>query len=100
MKSFFDQGWQISIYSNGDKAIDQTLASYTKLLAGSAKPQDRRLRIEHFTINNESQVKQAAKLGVIPSFTIGHVDYWGSAFSNYIVGADRAKRIDPASRRL
>ncbi len=96
MKSFFDQGWQLSTHANGDKAIDQTLSSYSKLLAGNPNPQDRRLRIEHFTVNNEAQVKQAAKLGVVPSFTIGHVDYWGAAFNNHIIGADRAKRIDPA----
>ena len=96
MKSYFDQGWQISSHSNGDKAIDQALKSYSKLLAGNPKPQDRRLRIEHFTINNESQVKQAVKLGVVPSFTIGHVNYWGSAFHNHIVGSKRAERIDPA----
>jgi predicted amidohydrolase YtcJ len=96
MKSYFDQGWQLSSHSNGDKAIDQALNSYSKLLAGNPKPQDRRLRIEHFTVNNESQVKKAVKLGVVPSFTIGHVDYWGSAFNNHIIGPERAKRIDPA----
>jgi predicted amidohydrolase YtcJ len=96
MKAFFDQGWQISTHSNGDKAIDQTLSSYSKLLSGNPKPQDRRLRIEHFTVNNESQVKQAVKLGVIPSFTIGHVNYWGAAFNDHIIGPERAKRIDPA----
>jgi predicted amidohydrolase YtcJ len=95
-KAFFDQGWQISTHANGDKAIDQTLNTYSKLLANNPNPQDRRLRIEHFTINNESQVKKAVKLGVVPSFTIGHVDYWGAAFNNELVGAERAKRIDPA----
>lgn len=95
-KAYFDLGWQISTHANGDKAIDQTLASYSKLLANNPKPQDHRLRIEHFTINNESQVKKAVKLGVVPSFTIGHVDYWGAAFNNELVGAERAKRIDPA----
>lgn len=96
MKSYFDQGWQISTHSNGDKAIDQALNSYEKLLTGNPKPQDRRLRIEHFTVNNEEQVKKAVKLGVVPSFTIGHVDYWGSAFHDHIIGPERAKRIDPA----
>lgn len=96
MKSYFDQGWQISSHSNGDKAIDQALNSYEKLLAGNPKPQDRRLRIEHFTVNNQSQVKKAVRLGVVPSFTIGHVNYWGSAFDNHILGSERAKRIDPA----
>lgn len=97
MKTYFDQGWQISTHSNGDKAIDQALNSYAKLLAGNKKPQDRRLRIEHFTVNNASQVKKAVQLGVVPSFTIGHVHYWGSAFYNFIIGPDRARRIDPAA---
>jgi predicted amidohydrolase YtcJ len=66
------------------------------LLAGNPKPQDRRLRIEHFTVNNEAQVKKAVQLGVVPSFTIGHVDYWGAAFNDHIIGSERAKRIDPA----
>ena len=95
MKPFFDQGWQISIHANGDKAIEQTLNNYEKLLAGNPKPQDRRLRIEHFTVNNEGQVKKAVKLGVIPSFTIGHIDYWGSAFNNHVLGPERAHRLDP-----
>ena len=95
-KPFFDQGWQISTHANGDKAIDQTLNNYSKLLAGNSKPAERRLRIEHFTVNNESQVKKAVSLGVVPSFTIGHIDYWGSAFDQHLIGPERAKRIDPA----
>lgn len=96
MKSYFDQGWQISSHSNGDKAIDQALNSYAKLLAGNPKPQERRLRIEHFTVNHPDHVTKSVKLGVIPSFTIGHVNYWGSAFNNHIIGSERAERIDPA----
>ena len=96
MKSYFDQGWQISSHSNGDKAIDQALNSYSKLLAGNPNPQERRLRIEHFTVNHPEHVKTAVKLGVVPSFTIGHVDYWGAAFNNHIIGSKRAERIDPA----
>ncbi|MDR3492077.1 MAG: amidohydrolase [Gammaproteobacteria bacterium] len=96
-KIYFDQGWQISTHSNGDRAIDQTLNNYAKLLAGNPHPENRRLRIEHFTINNPEQVKKAVKLGVVPSFTIGHVDYWGEVFHDHIVGAERADRIDPAA---
>ncbi len=96
MKSYFDQGWQISSHSNGDKAIDQALNSYSKLLEGNPNPQKRRLRIEHFTVNHPEHVKTAVKLGVVPSFTIGHVDYWGAAFNNHIIGSKRAERIDPA----
>lgn len=95
MKPLFDQGWQIATHANGDKAIDQTLNNYEKLLVGNPHPEERRLRIEHFTINTLDQVKKAVKLGVIPGFTIGHVDYWGAAFNNHIVGPERAERIDP-----
>ena len=31
-KQYFDQGWQISVHANGDRAIEQTLSLYTKLL--------------------------------------------------------------------
>ena len=96
MKPFYDQGWQIAIHANGDKAIEQTLNNYEKLLSSGANSKDRRLRIEHFTVTKESQVKKAVKLGVVPGFTIGHVDYWGSAFNNQILGPERSSRIDPA----
>lgn len=97
MKVYFDQGWQLAVHANGDRAIEQTLNNYAKLLAGNSHPEARRLRIEHFTINTPSQVKKAVKLGVIPGFTIGHVDYWGEAFHDHIVGPDRANRIDPSA---
>lgn len=96
IKPLFDKGWQISVHANGDRAVQQTLDNYTKLLVGTTNPADRRLRIEHYTINNPEQVKQTVKLGIVPGFTIGHVDYWGEAFHNHIVG-DRADRIAPGA---
>ena len=97
IKPLYDQGWQLAIHANGDRTVEQTLNNYAKLLAGNPDPKARRLRIEHFTINNPDQVKRAAKMGVIPGFTIGHVDYWGEAFHNHIVGPERANRIDPSA---
>jgi predicted amidohydrolase YtcJ len=46
-------------------------------------------------VNTEAQVKQAVSLGVVPSFTIGHVHYWGDAFNDQILGPKRSERIDP-----
>jgi len=97
IKPIYDQGWQLAIHANGDRTVEQTLNNYAKLLEGNPDPKSRRLRIEHFTINTPDQVKRAAKLGVIPGFTIGHVDYWGEAFHNHIVGPERADRIDPSA---
>lgn len=100
VKPLYDQGWQIAIHANGDATVAQALGLYTKLLANEKDPAARRLRIEHFTITNEAQVAQAAKLGVIPGMTIGHVDYWGEVFHDQIVGPQRADRIDPTGSLL
>ena len=97
MRPYFDQGWQISIHANGDRAIDQALENYNTLLAGVAQPESRRLRIEHFTITKPEQLIQTKKLGVVPGFTIGHVHYWGEPFHNQIVGPARANRIDASA---
>jgi predicted amidohydrolase YtcJ len=97
MRPYFDQGWQISIHANGDRAIDQALENYSTLLAGVAQPEKRRLRIEHFTITKPEQLTQTKKLGVVPGFTIGHVHYWGEPFHNQIVGPPRANRIDASA---
>lgn len=93
LKPRFDEGWQISVHSNGDGSIDQTLNVFEKLVT---KPSDTktRLRIEHFTVATQDQISRAAKLGVIPGFTIGHTDYWGEAFHDHLLGAERANRID------
>lgn len=97
IRPYFDQGWQISIHANGDRAIDQALENYSTLLAGIAQPEKRRLRIEHFTITKPEQLIQTKKLGVVPGFTIGHVHYWGEPFHNQIVGPPRANRIDASA---
>lgn len=95
-KPRFDEGWQISVHANGDRSIEQTLNVYEKLVT---KPSDTktRLRIEHFTVPTQAEINKAAKLGVVPGFTIGHTDYWGEAFHDHILGADRADRIDPSA---
>jgi predicted amidohydrolase YtcJ len=95
-KPKFDQGWQISVHSNGDRAIEQTLNVFQKLVT---KPSDAktRLRIEHFTVPTEAQITKAAKLGVVPGFTIGHTDYWGEAFHDHLLGPERANRIDASA---
>lgn len=97
VRPFFDQGWQISVHANGDRAIDQVLGVYGTLLAGNPDPARRRLRIEHFTITTEAQVKRVKELGLTPGMTIGHVGFWGEPFHDRIIGAERAERIDPTA---
>lgn len=94
-KTWFDRGWQLSMHANGDRCIAQALRLYGRLLEGNPDPASRRLRIEHFTVTSEEQVDQAAKLGITPSMTIGHVNFWGQVFHDHVLGDERASRIDP-----
>ena len=43
---------------------------------------------------------QMKALGLSPSFTIGHVYYWGEAFRTKIFGPQRANLIDPCASVL
>jgi predicted amidohydrolase YtcJ len=97
MKPYFDQGWQIAVHANGSRAVEQTLNNYSKLLQGNARPESRRLRIEHFTVTTPEQLVRTKQLGVVPGFTIGHVHYWGQPFNDHILGAARAECIDPSA---
>ncbi len=95
-RPFFDQGWQISCHANGDRAVDQALDVYQSLLANTTDKIARRLRIEHFTVTEESQLDRVKQLGLTISMTIGHVFFWGQVFDQVVLGPQRAQRIDPA----
>jgi predicted amidohydrolase YtcJ len=94
MRGFDRDGWQLIVHANGDRAIDQVLDVYEKILEGRTA-RDRGHRIDHFTVARQDQVTRAATLGVGVSHTIGHVHYWGRAFREYVLGTERAERILP-----
>lgn len=98
VKPYFDDGWQFACHTNGDRALDQGLSLYEALTQKMSPKEraNRRLRLEHFTVNRPEQVKKVADLGFTVSMTIGHVYFWGKVFEEYVLGAPRAARIDPA----
>lgn len=85
-------GWQVVVHANGDRAIDDTLAAYSAL--DEADRAGRRHRIEHCSILHDEQIAEIAALDLSPSFLIGHVHYWGQAFRDEIIGAERADLLD------
>lgn len=94
-----DLGWQVSVHANGDAAIDTVLAAYADVLAKAPRI-DHRHRIEHCSILHPEQMAQMKRLGVSPSFLIGHVHYWGRAFRDQILGPARADLYDPCASAL
>ncbi len=90
------EGWQLVIHANGDRAIDDTLDALTEAVdAGTAAGHhDPRHRIEHCSLLHDEHIERIAGLGASPSFLIGHVHYWGQAFRDEILGAERADLLD------
>ncbi|KAK3170685.1 hypothetical protein OEA41_002767 [Lepraria neglecta] len=94
MSKWMAKGWQLLVHSNGDRATDRALGCSEEILP-KTKDETIMQRIEHFTVTSPAQVSRAASLGLGISHTIGHVYYWGQAFIHWVLGPDRAMRIDP-----
>ncbi|AXE33416.1 amidohydrolase [Chromobacterium phragmitis] len=89
------RGWPVLVHSNGDHSMEVVLDSYQQALeATGADAQALRLRVEHASLLTDAAMGRMAKLGLSPSFLIGHVGYWGHAFQGEILGEARAELLD------
>jgi predicted amidohydrolase YtcJ len=87
-------GCQVSIHAESERAVDQVLWAYEKVLEKYPR-KDHRHRIEHFEIVTPKQIKRVARLGValamqpmfIPVAEGTNLDYYRS-----LIGDERLKR--------
>lgn len=88
--------WQVAVHGNGDQAIEAILGAYTTL---GLRPHesDSRHRIEHCQMASEGQLDRMAESGVLASFFIKHVYYWGDRHRDRFLGPQRANRLNPLS---
>lgn len=97
-KAYAD-GKQTSFHAMGDRAIDQLVDAYRRVIAEQGQ-KNLRLRIEHFTLPSDKNVKLAAELGVVasqqPEYTYlfdtpgGPVEQW--------FGKERSERMEQYKR--
>ncbi|MBO6563745.1 MAG: amidohydrolase [Pseudomonadales bacterium] len=88
-----NRGWALAIHANGDQAIDNVLDAYENafdqgLLTNTP------CRIEHCSILHDEHIERIAKMGLSPSFLIGHVYYWGQAMRDKVFGHSKACLLD------
>ncbi|MBN3816395.1 amidohydrolase [Paraburkholderia sp. Se-20369] len=104
-------GWPIMVHANGDEAIANVLAAYQMVLSKVPPPDSEtpkaeeerkplRHRIEHASLLDDDDLRTMKRLGISPSFLIGHVGYWGRAFRNIILGEERAQKLDRCKSAL
>lgn len=91
------EGWPVVVHANGDAAIDNVLDAFEQADARGLNVAERRCRIEHCSILHDEQIERIRRLGLSPSFLIGHVFYWGKAFRDDVFGPDKAALLDRAA---
>ena len=99
IKEAHGAGWQLGVHANGDGATDVVLDAFAKA-TGTQGGHKLRHRIEHCSILHDDQIARMKKLGISPSFLIGHVHFWGRAFQDRLLGQARANRLDPCKSAL
>ena len=88
------QGWPLSIHGNGDAAIDSILDAVEAARDEGVDVQALRCRIEHCSILHDEQIQRIKALGMVPSFLINHVHYWGHVMRDEVFGPEKVQLLD------
>lgn len=91
---------QINVHANGDEAIEQMIRCYTKVLEETGGGRDLRPVVIHCQAVREDQLARMREIGMIASFFLDHVYYWGDYHYESVLGPERAGRISPARSAL
>lgn len=92
--SYARLGWQVSVHAHGDRAIDQVLRAYDRIIPGLPR-EDHRFRMEHCGAITDAQIHHAQRLGVLVSFFPTHVYWWGESMRNDLFNLRLAERWMP-----
>ncbi len=99
-KTLIENNIQVNVHCNGDAASDQFIRCYRKALEESGNENDLRPVMVHSQTVREDQLDQMKELGIIPTFFLDHIWYWGDYYYESILGPERANRISPAKSSL
>ncbi len=96
IEPFHKDGWQIAVHTQGDRSFDVVLNVFERLL-GRWPRSDHRHRVEHCAMASEAHLEKMAELGLVPSFYINHVYYYGDVLRDELMGPERTERWMPAA---
>jgi predicted amidohydrolase YtcJ len=88
------RGWPLSLHGNGDAAIDSILDAVEAARADGVDVRTLRCRIEHCSILHDDQIRRMKALGMVPSFLINHVHYWGHVMRDQVFGPEKVQLLD------
>ncbi len=96
-KGCIERSIQVNVHTNGDAAADQFIRCYDKALHETKRGDDLRPVMVHAQTVREDQLDKMKKLGIIPTFFLDHIWYWGDYHYESVLGPERANRISPAA---
>ena len=99
LNTYFAQGWQMTVHTQGDRTIDMVLDQVERLLDETPR-NDHRFRLEHCALMREDQIKRAVELGVQCSFFINHITHWGAPIEDALFGKERAAHYMPVGSAI
>lgn len=82
VESCYRNELQLSLYTIGDRAIDQALEAHKRAIESTGR-KDLRHRLEHVILPREDQLERAADLGLIFSMSPTYQRYWGGKGNMY-----------------
>ncbi len=88
------RGWPLSLHGNGDAAIDSILDAVEAARDEGVDVHALRCRIEHCSILHDDQIRRITELGMVPSFLINHVHYWGHVMRDEVFGPEKVQLLD------
>lgn len=94
-----DRNMQILLHCNGDATADQFLRVYAAVREKRPGAPDIRPVMIHAQLVRPDQLSELKRLGIIPSFFVGHTWYWGDVHLRHY-GWERAAHISPAGSAL
>ncbi|MBD0865199.1 MAG: amidohydrolase [Rhodobacteraceae bacterium] len=95
VRTYVNQGWQMTIHTQGDRTIDMVLDILEAVLSEQPRP-DHRFRLEHCALMRQDQITRCMALGVLGSFFINHITHWGAPIEDVLFGPERAAHYVPA----
>lgn len=96
VKRALNDEMQLLTHCNGDAAAEQLITSFAQERAKLAPGhRDDRPVMVHAQLVRKDQLERMAPLGMIPSFFVAHVRYWGDIHLTNL-GQKRAQAISPA----
>ncbi|WP_297136580.1 amidohydrolase [Terrisporobacter sp.] len=99
-KGCIERNIQVNVHTNGDAAADQFIRCYEKALELTGNKKELRPVMVHAQTVREDQLDKMKELGILPTFFLDHIWFWGDYHYESVLGPERAERISPANSAL